>query len=85
MRRPQFTLKTLLWLMVVVGAFFGGRAVGIRDEQKRAANELEQAAREVEELWAKLSPRLRITKRNLNAEYEFEQLLRKWRDAEGDR
>ena len=27
MRRPQFTLKTLLWLMVVVAAFFGGMAV----------------------------------------------------------
>lgn len=24
MKRPQFTLKTLLWLMVVVAAFFGG-------------------------------------------------------------
>ena len=26
MRRPQFTLKTLLWLMAVVAAFLGGRA-----------------------------------------------------------
>ena len=24
MRRPQFTLKSLLWLMAVVAAFFGG-------------------------------------------------------------
>ena len=27
MSRPQFTLKTLLWLMVVVGAFLGGMAL----------------------------------------------------------
>ena len=26
MRRPQFTLKTLLWLMAVVAAFAGGSA-----------------------------------------------------------
>jgi hypothetical protein len=26
MRRPQFSLKTLLWLMVVVAAFFAGAA-----------------------------------------------------------
>jgi hypothetical protein len=26
MRRPQFSLKTLLWLMALVGAFFGGAA-----------------------------------------------------------
>jgi hypothetical protein len=25
-RRPQFTLKTLLWLMAVVAAFFAGAA-----------------------------------------------------------
>jgi hypothetical protein len=27
MRRPQFSLKTLLWLMAAVAAFFGGMAV----------------------------------------------------------
>jgi hypothetical protein len=26
MRRPQFSLKTLLWLMAVVAAFFAGSA-----------------------------------------------------------
>lgn len=27
MRRPQFSLKTLLWLMAVVAALFGGMAL----------------------------------------------------------
>ena len=27
MRRPQYSLKTLLWLMAVVGALFGGMAI----------------------------------------------------------
>jgi hypothetical protein len=31
MRRTQFTLKTLLWLMVVMAAYFAGRLHG-RDE-----------------------------------------------------
>ena len=34
MRRPQFCLKTLLWLMVVVAAFFGGRSIGIKEERQ---------------------------------------------------
>jgi hypothetical protein len=29
----QFSLKTLLWLMAVVGAFFGGRAMAIREQR----------------------------------------------------
>ena len=28
MPRPQFSLKSLLWLMAVVAAFFGGLAIG---------------------------------------------------------
>jgi hypothetical protein len=35
----QFSLKTLLWLMVVVGAFFGGIGVGTKIEAMR--NEVE--------------------------------------------
>jgi hypothetical protein len=27
MRRPQFTLKTLLWLMAVVAGFLGGMVI----------------------------------------------------------
>lgn len=37
MRRPQFTLKSLLWLMAVVAAFCGGtyygRHLDIRDQE----------------------------------------------------
>jgi hypothetical protein len=33
MRRPQFSLKTMLWLALVVGAFFGG----VRFERARRA------------------------------------------------
>lgn len=35
MNRPQFSLKTLLWLMVVVAAFFVGRASQIGRNQRR--------------------------------------------------
>ncbi|HJT34804.1 MAG TPA: hypothetical protein VJ783_22445 [Pirellulales bacterium] len=33
MRRPQFTLKTLLWLTALVGAFLGGMAAQARLER----------------------------------------------------
>jgi hypothetical protein len=31
----QFSLKSLLWLMALVGAFLGGRASGARQSQRR--------------------------------------------------
>jgi hypothetical protein len=34
MRRPQFSLKTMLWLMLVVAAFLGGLGIG----QQRASH-----------------------------------------------
>jgi hypothetical protein len=37
MPRPQFSLKTLLWLMVVVGAFLGGMAVDRQILKRRGA------------------------------------------------
>jgi hypothetical protein len=38
MRRPQFSLKTLLWLMAVVAAFLGG-FLGGAEWQKRSHGE----------------------------------------------
>jgi hypothetical protein len=35
MPRPQFTLKSPLWLMVCVAALFGGYAIGVRHERAR--------------------------------------------------
>jgi hypothetical protein len=35
MPRPQFSLKSLLWLMAVVAAFFAGTITGRRHEAKR--------------------------------------------------
>jgi hypothetical protein len=40
MRRPQFTLKTLLWLMALVAALFGGREWGIRYERQTRLDDL---------------------------------------------
>jgi hypothetical protein len=40
MPRPQFTLRTLLVAMLVVGAFLGGRAAGTREERIRLVNQL---------------------------------------------
>ena len=41
MRRPQFTLKTLLWLMAVISAFFGGMELQKHIEQRRRDAELD--------------------------------------------
>lgn len=35
MRRHQFSLKTMLWLMVVIAAFLAGRATQMRQHQRR--------------------------------------------------
>lgn len=51
MSRPQFSLKTLLWLMLVVASFFGGLVIGIRLERLRLNAEL--AAKRERELAAK--------------------------------
>jgi hypothetical protein len=40
MRRPQFSLRTLLWLMAVVAAFCGGLGIG-----RQSANQREQILR----------------------------------------
>jgi hypothetical protein len=40
MPRLQFSLKTLLWLIAVVAALFGGRVIGIREEREGRINEL---------------------------------------------
>jgi hypothetical protein len=39
--RPQFTLRALLVLMLAVGCFFGGWAVGQRQERMRLAADRE--------------------------------------------
>ncbi|HVX11631.1 MAG TPA: hypothetical protein VHC22_10660 [Pirellulales bacterium] len=39
MPRPQFTLRALLVLVLVVGAFFGGIELGAKREQKRLASD----------------------------------------------
>lgn len=38
MRRPQFSIRTLLWLTLVVAAFIGGMAVEQRIEATRRAD-----------------------------------------------
>lgn len=49
MPRPQFTLRALLVVMLVVGAFLGGVRAGIHLERERVALE---TARNME-LWSK--------------------------------
>ena len=46
MRRPQFTLRTLLWLMAVVAAFCGGAAWQKRRMDLDIASRVEQAMQE---------------------------------------
>jgi hypothetical protein len=40
MRRPQFSLKTLLWIMLVVAGFFAGLGIG-----RQRANDAERLLR----------------------------------------
>jgi hypothetical protein len=49
MPRPQFTLKTLLWLMAVVAAFMGG-AVWQRHQHASEKRQWEQELRAMQEL-----------------------------------
>lgn len=44
MRCPQFSVKALLWLMVVVAAFLGGIVAGQRLERRRMHDEAEYFA-----------------------------------------
>jgi hypothetical protein len=50
MRRPQFSLKTLLWLMALVAALFGGMQVdrAIMDQERESIRIHEEAVREYE-------------------------------------
>ena len=52
MCRPQFSLKTLLWLVVVVAAFLAGAQFGERRESERRDRE-DQDREEVERVMAK--------------------------------
>lgn len=65
MRRPQFSLKTLLWLMAVVAALFGGREWGIRHERQ---NRLDDLIIEQERLLAEAQQHLTVY-RNLHAKW----------------
>lgn len=40
MRCPQFSLKSLLWLMVCVACFFGGRVLGIKQEHQHYIDDI---------------------------------------------
>ncbi|HWB11457.1 MAG TPA: hypothetical protein VG826_19660 [Pirellulales bacterium] len=50
MVRPVFSLKTMLWLMAVVGAFFGGAEWGKRGSAEREAS-LSAKLHDAEEAW----------------------------------
>lgn len=52
MKRPQFSLKTLLWLMAVVVAFFAGVASHRAYVEHRRA----EALRDYHRLWHGSSP-----------------------------
>ena len=58
MPRAQFSLKTLLWVMVVVAAFFGGAKWGRRD--------LENAYLAQFEAWVRADSKARELQRELN-------------------
>jgi hypothetical protein len=50
MRRPQFSIRTLLWLTLVAAAFFGGIAYGKKLSRQQYAEgwmELEEKAAEL--------------------------------------
>jgi len=51
MSRPQFRLSTLLWITLAVACWFGGRAFGLRESDRRvkaSRDALEKAQRGME-------------------------------------
>lgn len=49
MRRPQFSLKTLLWLTVVVAAFLSGRASQMKSNMELAFEALDSISPQPDE------------------------------------
>jgi hypothetical protein len=45
MPRPQFTLKTMLWVMAVAGAFLSGRFFGLEDVKRKEQERLAKGSR----------------------------------------
>jgi hypothetical protein len=68
MRRPRFSIRTLLWLTLVVAAFLGGMAFEREQlERERVRLELEAQAREIDRLMARFNA-LMNADRKLDAE-----------------
>jgi hypothetical protein len=61
MRRTQFSLKSMLWVMAVVSAFLGGYFLGRRDSYINNERAFEMMQRE----WARLT--------NLKAQVDHEK------------
>jgi hypothetical protein len=50
MPRPQFSLKTLLWLPVCVACIFLGISIGERNERKRLQSLYDEEERKIKEM-----------------------------------
>lgn len=62
MRRPQFTLKSLLWSMACVACIFAGIAIGERNERKRLQSVYDEKVGEINRLMAEQTDLLVKTK-----------------------
>jgi hypothetical protein len=58
-RRFQFSLRTLLWLMLCVGCFFGGMAVNEHSAKMKEAEAMRQGQIRARLLRASVSAKLR--------------------------
>jgi len=70
MRLPQFSLKTLLWLVAIVAAFLGGAKWGNRN-----AGDLESSRKMATELW------IRAEKKRQQLQNELDELSQSYDTA----
>jgi hypothetical protein len=66
-RRFQFSLKTMIWLMLCVACFFGGMAANQRLAETKQAAKSRQAKLQSQRLYVSIGARMRESSRR-NAE-----------------
>jgi hypothetical protein len=77
MRRLQFSIKSLLWLMACVAFLCAGRALGIKQERARSLKEDEAARRKSGEATDRLQAAL--TKKLLHYGQQLDKETREYR------
>jgi hypothetical protein len=84
MRRPQFSLKSLLWLMACVACLCGTRALGIKQERAHYIKDIAAKRKKSLEATARLEAELREELLQMKQEREKETRdFRIWQALQG--